>query len=147
MEISNKTLITENKKKDKEERDVNTESDETDNVNHSEKGRKNIKRSLRKTKFQPSWLLKTDPNGDKVKDYLRPVEKKPYQAYCAADNSLLNIGTRGWSQIYDHAKKNKHKQNMKLRRSQYSIGVYNECHLADKAALNNFNTRLLLFYN
>ena len=91
--------------------------------------------------------MKTDPNGDKVKDYLRPVEKKPYQAYCAADNSLLNIGTRVWSQIYYHAKKNKHKQNMKLRRSQYSIGVYNECHLADKAALNNFNMRLLLFCN
>ena len=71
-------------------------------------GRKITKRSLRKMKFQPSWLLKTDPNGDKVKDYLRPVKKKPYQAYCAADNSLLNIGTRGWSQIYDHAKKNKH---------------------------------------
>ena len=77
-------------------------------------GRKITNRSLRKTKFQSSWLLKTDPNGDKVKDYLRPVKKKPYQAYCAADNSLLNIGTRGWSQIYDHVKKNKHKLNMRL---------------------------------
>ena len=68
MKISNKTLATENEKKDKEESDVITESDETDNVKHSEKGRIPIKRSLRKTKFQSSWLLKTDPNGDNVKD-------------------------------------------------------------------------------
>ena len=37
LEISNKTLITENKKKDKEERDVNNE---TDDDKHSEQGRK-----------------------------------------------------------------------------------------------------------
>ena len=37
LEISNKTLITENKKKYKEERDVNNESDDD---KHSEQGRK-----------------------------------------------------------------------------------------------------------
>ena len=37
LKISNKTLITENKKKDKEERDVNNESDDD---KHSEQGRK-----------------------------------------------------------------------------------------------------------
>ena len=119
----------------------------TDNGKHSEKGTKIIKPSKSKMKFQPSWLLKTDSNRDQVKDYLRLVNKKPYQAYCAVDNTLLNIGTRGWSQIYDHGKKNKHTQNVKQRKSQHLVGVYSQRHLADKAASNNFNMRLLLICN
>ena len=39
LKILNKTLTTENKKKDKEESDVITESDETDIIKHSEKAR------------------------------------------------------------------------------------------------------------
>ena len=36
---------------------------------------------------------------------------------------------------------------MKQKKSQYSVRVYSQRHLADKAASNNFNMRLLLFCN
>ena len=115
------------------------------NVRHSQKGM--ITRSRRPTTFKSDWLKKTDSNGDKVEDYLRPVKNDPYRVFCVVDSTTLKISTRGWAQVQDHLMGETHTRCMKMKRSQQSIGVFSEHHLADRKAINNFNMRLLLFCN
>ena len=74
MKISHKTIITENKKKDVKEKDVNTESEyKTDNVKNSEKGRTNIKQSfeaasVNKLKISNKSVIMENKKKDKEKE-------------------------------------------------------------------------------
>ena len=74
LKISHKTIITENKKKDVKEKDVNTESEyKTDNVKNSEKGRTNIKQSfeaasVNKLKISNKSVITENKKKDKEKE-------------------------------------------------------------------------------
>ena len=62
----------------------------------------------RKTKFQQNWLEKTDPNGDKLCDYIRPSTDE-HRAICRICDKPIYTGHAGFSALRQHAEGEAHK--------------------------------------
>ena len=53
----------------------------------------------RTCKALKDWFTKIDSNEDRVSMYLRPVSGDANRVFCAADNTYLKVGSRGFAAV------------------------------------------------
>ena len=68
----------------------------------------------RKTKFQSSWLEKSDVNGDQLSKYIVPKKGDDFHCKCRFCDCEINTGNAGVYAIYQHASGKLHKEKALL---------------------------------
>ena len=84
----------------------------------------NVKKPLQTTTnttvFKPEWTdpksLLFDINGDRLSDYLTPVDSSPSEAFCRACRANFSVGVKGVGQVYQHARGSQHRNSIKSLR-------------------------------
>ena len=66
--------------------------------------------------FKSEWMdpknLLFDINGDRLSDYLAPVDSSPSEAFCRACNCNFSVAMKGVGQVYQHARGAGHKKTV-----------------------------------
>ena len=65
-----------------------------------------------KTKFNPSWLNKSDTDGNSLKTWLKPGSSESTFICTLCRTDELDCGNKGWKAVEQHMMKEKHKRNV-----------------------------------
>ena len=63
-----------------------------------------------KTKFNRSWLVKLDKNGNSISDWCVQDSSNEFAAYCYVCSKSISCANNGLYQVINHADGAKHKQ-------------------------------------